>query len=417
MRAGVEATMPKFERAWPDDTIATRLSESSWGPRAPGFIVILGKQFILSTFKKRDTRERIAEAIILLRAILYQAEHEDKWVFESSIRRALGVWVYITDGPVFLRIYLRGMIRALTAAGSWSSSKLPAASSEYSWRMAQATFLGAAAYTKSTAAYGSWLESWRALPLGKKCKIPNACKGQFEALCASILRFNEQTWMPRRSPVPANHIVYLMLDSAGLSKEDPTSKRACGGWAYCEQWDEIKWFQETWCPQILAVAHSTIMEASNGISCLEYAIKTWEAMVFVEIYDSGAAVDIFRSMASRSLPMRRLLKTRFDVLLKHPHVRALPHWQSRTLGFIAGVLSGPIPALLYLSQARDLAHSAPAAADGFTKFETDLCVDSLLARLPHLRLADKPEPKPPNVINNPAYAAQWTAKENEAFDD
>ena len=65
-------------------------------------------------------------------------------------------------------------------------------------------------------------------------------------------------------------------------------------------------------------------------------MRNWPALAYVEIYDSGATVDIFRSMSSRSFQMRSLLAHRDALLREFPGVRALPHWQSRKEGFIAG---------------------------------------------------------------------------------
>ena len=391
MDVGVEAQMKKFERMWMDQTIATRISKTEWGPRAPGAMVVLGKQFNLRNLTKCDTPERLASASALLRAILHQAHEEKGSVFESSLRRALGIITFITDSCVFMRTNLRGIIKGLTAAGSWQKSKIPATSSDYAWRMAQACYHGANFYdTGDPAAFTRWLNDWRSLPLGRKCKLPKSCDGQFAALLENLSVFNSQAFMPRRSPVPADQTIYLMLDSAGLSKEDPLSKRACGGWAYCSRWNELKWFQERWDQTVLEVCHSTIMEAASGLSILEYAINHWPATAYVEIYDSSAAVDIIRSMSSRSIMMRKLLKIRFDLLAAHPGVRALPHWQSRKEGWIA---------------------------DCFTKYLNEEYTKALYQRLPDLPLAEHAEPKPPNAINSPAFAAQWTEKENEAFDD
>ena len=111
--------------------------------------------------------------------------------------------------------------------------------------MSQACYLGARAEQSSTpSAYKDWLTAWCNLPLGPKCKLPLCCTSQFEALIDSIGLYNEQAFMPRRSPVPIQHVVFLCLDSAGLSDEDPSSVRACGGWAVSTAFSGIKWFQE-----------------------------------------------------------------------------------------------------------------------------------------------------------------------------
>lgn len=124
-------------------------------------------------------------------------------------------------------------------------------------------------------------------------------------------------------------------------------------------------------PDVLAKCHSTIMEAANGLSCLEYAMRNWPALAYIEIYDSvssttpsqatqllpghgalvtlrtsplqAAATDIFRSMTSRCFAMRGLLQARFDLLNEFSGARALPFWQNREAGFI-GVQPRPTAA-------------------------------------------------------------------------
>ena len=107
---GVEAQLPKFERGHCDGTVSTRISKEEWGPRSPGHILVLGKEFRLASATKGDSPQRIAEAKVLLRGILYQASQNKQDVFESSLRRAMGIWIFITDGCVFLRSHLRGAI-------------------------------------------------------------------------------------------------------------------------------------------------------------------------------------------------------------------------------------------------------------------------------------------------------------------
>lgn len=102
--------MKKMERAYMNDTISTRISATEFTTPKQGSLVVLGKMFVLSTQIKCDTPERIGQSKVLLRAILYQAETNKQSVFESALRRALGVWVFITDGCVVLRSHLRGRL-------------------------------------------------------------------------------------------------------------------------------------------------------------------------------------------------------------------------------------------------------------------------------------------------------------------
>jgi hypothetical protein len=116
----------------------------------------------------------------------------------------------------------------------------------------------------------------------------------------------------------------------------------------------------------------------------------------------------------------------------------LVHWQNRE----DGVQHAPSPAILYTPAS----HNAPRApnrcyashgglqegpqrpeltpplarsqfiADAITKYENTVFESALAARFPHLALRALPEPKPPNCINSPEFAAGWTAKEDEEFD-
>ena len=242
---GVLAQYKKFERAYMSDEVAVRISPTEWGPRSPGYPVLLGKQFKLSTATKSDTAERLAEVEVLLLAILHQAATNKQDVFESSLRRALGLLVFCTDSCVFLRMHLKAMIKGLKAAGSWSKCKAVSSSTDYSWRMAQACHFGAKiAAQHDTAAFNVWLDQWQLLDLGRKCKLPLSAKSQLEAIIYALPRHNTQCFMPRRSSVALHNMIFLCVDSAGLSDEDPTAPRACGGWAACSAWKEIKWFQE-----------------------------------------------------------------------------------------------------------------------------------------------------------------------------
>lgn len=323
-----------------------------------------------------------------------------------------------------------GMIKGLTRAGAWSKSgrSLNMGASSHAWQMAQACYHGNIAHQAGNEAdFEAWLYKWNRLQLGPKCKLPRSCAAQFAALFEAIDHQNATAFMPRRSPVPLQNMVFLCLDSAGLSDEDPLSKRACGGWAYNPMWDEIRYFQERWCQEILVTAHSTIMESANGLSCLQYAMEHWQADVYVECYDSCATVDIFRSMSSRSFEMRKLLRSRQALLQRFPQCRALIHWQNRE-----GRLNAP-PPLFFTTAAHSplthheqrgenpQSHQPTARADGyiadaFTKYETAAYTSALQDRFPHLSLAIAPEPKPRNMINSPAFAATWTAKDNEDFD-
>ena len=226
-----------------------------------------------------------------------------------------------------------GMIKGLTRAGAWCVTGKRSNSTEYAWIMSQACFHGFNhALSGNDDALQQWMFDWNKLNLGPKCKLPKSCTFQFEALIGAIQSVNANAFMPRKSPVPLEHTIYLMLDSAGLSDEDPTSTRACGGWAYSPMWDEIRWFQEAWCQPVLETCHSTIMEAASGLSCLDYAMTHWPAAVYIECYDSGAATDIFRSMSSTSFEMRKIVQERQLLAARFPEARMLVHWQNREDG-------------------------------------------------------------------------------------
>ena len=181
------------------------------------------------------------------------------------------------------------------------------------------------------------------------------------------------------------------------------------------------------------------MEAANGLSCLEYAMRNWPALAYVCVYDSAATVDIFRAMTSRSFEMRKLLQRLFNLLIEFPDARALPVWQNRSLGYIA---DERIQALehkrgSYFNNTNTITHATRchdtcfvydlstnvllptfvfSPPQAFTKYMQELLQSSLKDRFPHLTLCEHKENKPPNAINTAAFAAQWTAKDDEDFD-
>ena len=418
--------------------ICTRISKEEFSEWKPGSMLVLGKLFDISKQILRDTPERIAEAKALLYAIRAEANSNVKrMVSEASLRRALGIIVYITQSSVYLRSHLRGMIRGLMGAGAWTRKRkcLPGnpnpnnqqqhaqrcrthaqsegvrnrdmisgclASSynpskhfssnqtDLAWRMAQSSHIGANILEENDdESIQSWLNDWIQLPLGVKCCLPKSCDAEFEALFHTLSTYNGASFMPRRSPPDPKQIIYLMHDSAGLSDEDEHSARACGTWFYSPGWDHIIMSQEQWCPEILQVAHSTAMECANGLSNLEYAMRTWPGMTYIEVYDSLACTDIVRSMSSKSVVMRTLLKKRFQLLSEFPDSRVLVLWQNRELGFIADLI---------------------------TKYNDADAIAALQERFPHLEIIrDYISDKPPNMINNATYAASWTAKADESF--
>ena len=382
--------------------ICTRISKEEFSEWKPGSMLVLGKLFDISKQILRDTPERIAEAKALLYAIRAEANSNVKrMVSEASLRRALGIIVYITQSSVYLRSHLRGMIRGLMGAGAWTRKRkcLPGTypskhfssnQTDLAWRMAQSSHIGANILEENDdQSIQSWLNDWIQLPLGVKCCLPRSCDAEFEALFHTLSTYNGASFMPRRSPPDPKQIIYLMHDSAGLSDEDEHSARACGTWFYSPGWDHIIMSQEQWCPEILQVAHSTAMECANGLSNLEYAMRTWPGMTYIEVYDSLACTDIVRSMSSKSVVMRTLLKKRFQLLSEFPDSRVLVLWQNRELGFIADLI---------------------------TKYNDADAIAALQERFPHLEIIrDYISDKPPNMINNATYAASWTAKADESF--
>ena len=391
----------------------TRISEEEFSEWKPGSMIVLGKLFDISNQILKDTPERIAEAKALLYAIRAEANGNNRrLVSEASLRRALGISVYITQSSVYLRSHLHGMIRGLMGAGAWTrkkrhpdliqTSRNPDApttptgrqfcpkQTDVAWRMAQSSHIGANVLEENDdESIRSWLNDWTQLPLGGKCCLPRSCDAEFEALFHTLSKYNGASFMPRRSPPDPNQIIYLMHDSAGLSDEDEHSARACGTWFYSPGWDHIIMSQEQWCPEILQVAHSTAMECANGLSNLEYAMRTWPGMTYIEVYDSLACTDIVRSMSSKSVVMRTLLKKRFQLLSEFPDSRVLVLWQNRELGFIADLI---------------------------TKYNDADAIAALQERFPHLEIIrDYISDKPPNMINNATYAESWTTKADEDF--
>lgn len=181
-----------------------------------------------------------------------------------------------------------------------------------------------------------------------------------------------------------------MSDSAGKSDEEPDSFRGAGAWLFSQNWDHTPWMQEEWIPQILDCAHSTAQEAAAGLANLRAAIEAYpDKLLFIEVYDSAATVDIWRSASSSSFEVRKLILERARLLAEYPHIRVLVFWQERALGQIA---------------------------DDVSKNEMAEVAHAILVRMPGKPLDANPTERPLNVLNNLRAAQAWTDKAGETFD-
>ena len=338
MDLGVEAAWSKFERAYMNGTIASRKSRYEWNERVPGHMQVLGKLMILKRRILCDSEPRIAEGKALLVAILQQAKESPKrQVFVSALRRCLGVWIYITMQVPVLRTFLRGVIKALTKVGAWAHGCTAIRDLSSAWRMGQSAYKGASTLRSGdAAAIEVWLTEWQHMPLGRKTGLPRSCDTMLPALMEAVDTHNECVFLPRRSPSPAQSVIWLFHDSAGKSDEFPDSYRGCGCWMYCSEWTELQYMQEEWRKDVLNVTHSTAQESASGLANLDAAMHKYKAATFIEVYDSAATIDIDRSMASSSFEARKIVQARAALLAKFPNTRVLAFWQMRERGQIAG---------------------------------------------------------------------------------
>ena len=294
---------------------------------------VLGKEMRLRDQILCDTATRLAETKALLRAILNQAqENERRLVFVAAIQRALGIVIFVTGQAPILRAKTRGLIKALTAAGTWDRHRPPPKKNlNAAWRMGQYAYYGAATLrSNDQSSINKWLDEWQYLPLGATTSLPRSCDLEIEALLCAIDNNNQMAFMPRRSPELAKDTVYIMSDSAGLSEEEPDSFRGAGAWLYAQDFTETPWMQECWCPPILLCAHSTAQEAASGLANLIATVAAYpRKKLFIEVYDSAATVDTWRSGSSASFEVRKILLARGEFLAAHPHIRVMVFWQER----------------------------------------------------------------------------------------
>ena len=168
----------------------------------------------------------------------------------------------------------------------------------------------------------------------------------------------------------------------------------------------------------------------------------------MEVYDSASTVDIFRSNSSKSFEVRKLIKARAALLARFPHARVLTFWQvslsspvpfaqftdankgvndltpyilchpqDRDKGFIVSTRQ---QATLSLSRASAaLLHSNYGVhgvqADDVSKDEMEAVRMHLQTRFPLTPLAIVRTERPPNLLNSPQAAADWTSKGEEEF--
>ena len=376
-----------------DGTIVHRVSRTEWSTRVKGHMCVLGKEFQLQRQILCDTKTRIAQAKALVRAILHQATLDKRLVFVSALQRMLGIMIFITGQAPTLRSKLRGVIKGLTVAGVWNqgSDRAPRKNLNNAWRMGQHAYQGAAVLqSNDQSAIDTWLDNWQNMPLGARTRLPLSCDEDLQALLASIDDNNEMAFMCRRSPEHPNDTVFIMNDSAGLSEEEPDSFRGAGAWLFSDGWTETPWMQEQWVPSILLKAHSTAQEAASGLANLRAAMDTYpDKKLFIEVYDSAATVDVWRSGTSSSFEVRKLLRERQALMREHPHVRVMVFWQERALGQIADDISKNLM--------EEVAHA-------------------IALRLPMQLLATEPIARPLNVLNSLSAAQAWTDKRDETFD-
>ena len=360
---GIKGSMLKFERAYANATISTRLRqprqlhepkeahpEPEFTPPAPGHIDVLGKIIDIKNQLRYDKADRLGAFYALLRAILHQAKsNPEHKASEAALMRALGQACYVTDTCTPLRAHTTSMIAALTKASAWSAK-----TGSHGDKRNQAASMGKAAHdiflayqtrleasntdAFSEAEHEAIFAKWQNLDLGRQIHLPQEAHEQFENLILGLQNFNAECLMPMRSS-PGEDAIWIMNDSAGLSGElDDSQRRAGACWYYCKSWATIRWTQELWLNQVLAETHSSSQELSNGNANLQYAIMmaqkepdTWRTSCYIEVYDSLATTSVLTKMGAKTTAMRALVAERLE-MVQLIDARILTFWQARGLG-------------------------------------------------------------------------------------
>ena len=252
------------------------------------------------------------------------------------------------------------------------------------------TVMAKAAYMRSTGEYEDLEWELPSTEMGPMTYLARSADAEIEALIDAMKHYNEEAFLPRRSP-PGDDVIFIMQDSAGLMKDDdreevePQPGRAGAAWFYSKEWKTIPWTREQWELGVLRYAHSTAQEAATGSANMLFAQAEWPGRSgYIEVYDSKSSTQIWHRGASRSKSMRYVVGERREHNQRHPENRDMAFWQERELGTIADMLS---------------------------KYEDSEARDALRARFTDRELEAAPRRRPPNILNRLWRAAAVEATE------
>ena len=387
---GVEASLEKFTSADTATTVRHRISTTEWSTPESGHPDILGKEFDLTKRVRRDVPIRIRSTTALLTMIQEQAQQSGRMVATTALRRVRGQVNFITDQHPQHRCFTQGITAAVTRDTStepaWQRgaqrAQRAATMAEHAYRR------GAGEYDSDTTQISGRQHGLDTMELGPSTFLERKADGEIAALIDAMSYYNEEAFLPRRSP-PSTDAVFILQDSAGLMRDDdqqevqPQPGRAGACWFYSQAWKSIPWCREQWEEGVLRVASSTVEEAATGNANLIFACNEWPGRSeYIEIYDSKTTTQIWSRGASKAPAMRTIVKERREFLEARPDVRVRSIWQAREKGTPADMLS---------------------------KYDDHGARAALLARFPHQPMEAAPRPRRANVINRTWRAAHVMA--------
>lgn len=244
---GIEQSLPKSMLADIDGTLQLRTgANGEWSQPEPGHPDILGKEFVLRRRVRRDTGIRIKVTCALLDMIVEQAQRNGRMIPTAAARRACGQSNFITDQHPQHRCFLSGLTVSIGRTGTETAAKRGADKQQRTTAMARAAYMRAHAQPGWNAAETT-VSSEGDMPtsgMGPQTYLAASADDELRAMKEAMLNYNEEAFLPRRSP-PGRDAIFIMQDSAGLMRDDddvevePQPGRAGAAWFYSEGWDSI----------------------------------------------------------------------------------------------------------------------------------------------------------------------------------
>ena len=364
----VEGQIEKFERATLDGHHYGMNADGTWfelfqDDGSPSLIEILGKQFNLANGTRGDSEQRLRGAEALLDEILRMAKASPrKLVYTSILERLRGQYNFITQTSKSLRSLLFGLTKSIKAqAQVWRRQD----------KRRRAFHLGRAAHQAACGEADAW--DWTSFRVGGAVSLASECFKELPELKRAAREFNTEAWLPKRAAPPADQMVWIFNDSAGLSASDEHDYRAGACWMWSPRWDHCKFIQERLSLRALRGHNSTQLETGNGVANADWVADNcpWCSCI-VEVYDNQATTYNLKSMTCKAEGLTAPLKQRRECARRHPKLRFLTLFNKRELGTVADLLSKD-----------DIARASAA----------------VLARFPSHPLAARPVKRPRNCYN------------------